>query len=190
MNYWVNEKWNVHEIPWVSDIYYHFHFSIFATLFLLIFSFFLIKEIFHFPIMQYTNFSLQTKCRRVNKHFDVHLRRIRYVHFSRIIENTRPMGEEVDGWIVYSPPESAFPDWCTSNVSTFLYLYLNLACKQICFPPRKMYKYEKGKYKKQEFELILSIDDNIQYSWFPTFYYSKLSESLKRFSFSKKIIKC
>ena len=37
---------------------------------------------------------------------------------------------------VYFPPESAsFP--LINNMITFPYLYLDLACKQLCFPPRK-----------------------------------------------------
>ena len=36
------------------------------------------------------------------------------------------------------------------NESTFPHLYLDLACKQLCFPPRKRYKQEKKNYTKHD----------------------------------------
>ena len=48
--------------------------------------------------------------------------------FCRKMEGTGPMREEMDGKVVYFPPESAFPLWFFSDVSTFSYLYLYLAC--------------------------------------------------------------
>ena len=60
--------------------------------------------------------------------------------FCRKTERTRPMREAMDGKVVYFPPESAFRLWFFNNVSTFPYLYLDLACKQLCFPPRRRYK--------------------------------------------------
>ena len=43
----------------------------------------------------------------------------------------------MDGKDVYLPPETAFPLSLTSDVSFFPYLYFDLACKQLCFPPKK-----------------------------------------------------
>ena len=60
--------------------------------------------------------------------------------FCRMMERTHPMREEMDGKVVYFPRESAFGLCCFNNVSTFPYLYLDLTCKQLCFPPRKRYK--------------------------------------------------
>ena len=47
------------------------------------------------------------------------------------------MSGEMDGKIVYFPPESAFLTLMHSLESTFPYLYLDLAGKQFCFPPGK-----------------------------------------------------
>ena len=68
--------------------------------------------------------------------------------FCRKMEKARPMREEMDGKVVYFPPESAFWLSCCNLSSTFPYLYLDLACKQSCFPPRKWYKWEKWKYRR------------------------------------------
>ena len=66
-------------------------------------------------------------CRRGNNHFDVHFRRIGLVPFLSKDGNDA-VREGRNGWkSVYFPPESA----------SFPYLYLDLACKQLCFPPGK-----------------------------------------------------
>ena len=52
------------------------------------------------------------------------------------MEGPRHMREEMDGKVVYFPPESAFPLWFFKVVSTFPYLYLDVACKQL-FPAKK-----------------------------------------------------
>ena len=58
--------------------------------------------------------------------------------FCRKMEKARPMREEMDGKVVYFPPESAFLSFdAVPLVSTFPYLYLDLACKKLCFPPEK-----------------------------------------------------
>ena len=58
--------------------------------------------------------------------------------FCRKLENERPMREEMDGKVVYFPPESAFFIFdAILLVSTFPFLYLDLACKKLCFPPGK-----------------------------------------------------
>ena len=60
--------------------------------------------------------------------------------FCRKTEKTRPMREAMDGKVVYFQPESAFRLWSFNNESTFPYLYLDLACKQLGFPPRTRHK--------------------------------------------------
>ena len=65
----------------------------------------------------------------------------------RKLETTRPMREHMDEKVVNSPPKSAFQIWYTGAVKTFPYLYLDLACKQLCFPWRKRYEYVKWKCK-------------------------------------------
>ena len=48
------------------------------------------------------------------------------------------MMEEMDRKVVYFPPESAFLTLMLYlSKSTFPYLYIDLACKQLCFPPGK-----------------------------------------------------
>ena len=57
--------------------------------------------------------------------------------FCRKMEKARPMREEMDGKVVYFPPESALLPLIILFDSTCPYLYLDLACKQLCFPPGK-----------------------------------------------------
>ena len=49
------------------------------------------------------------------------------------MKKARPIREEIDGKVVYFPPEF-FPYF---PPNTFPYLNLDLACKQLCFPPGK-----------------------------------------------------
>ena len=53
--------------------------------------------------------------------------------FRREVEGTRPMREEMDGKFVHFSPEWAFQLWFFSDLSTFPYLYLELACKHLCW---------------------------------------------------------
>ena len=56
----------------------------------------------------------------------------------RKMEKARQMREEMDGKAVYFPPDSAYSDFDVIHLdSTFPYLYLDLASKQLCFPPGK-----------------------------------------------------
>ena len=58
--------------------------------------------------------------------------------FCRMMEKARPMREKMNGKVVYFPPESAFLSFDgIPLVSTFPYLYLDVACKQLCFPSGK-----------------------------------------------------
>ena len=77
-------------------------------------------------------------CRRGNNHFDVHFRRIGpYFFLSKDGKDAVREGRNGQKG-VYFPIESAsfFFDK-QYDESTFPYLYLDLACKQLCFPPRK-----------------------------------------------------
>ena len=77
-------------------------------------------------------------CRRGNNHFDVHFQRIGpYLFLSK--DGKDPVREGRNGRKgVYLPPESAsFPFDKYYDYSTFPYLYLDLACKQLCSPPKK-----------------------------------------------------
>ena len=55
--------------------------------------------------------------------------------FCRKMEKARFMREEMGWKVVHFPPEMALLLWCFNFQSTFSYLYLDLACKQFCFPP-------------------------------------------------------
>ena len=83
-------------------------------------------------------YNCKRNCRRGNKRFDVHLWRIRTVHFLSKDEKGASY-EGTDGWNsclfparVGTPTFDAIP-----FDSAFPYLYLDLACKQLCFPPGK-----------------------------------------------------
>ena len=58
--------------------------------------------------------------------------------FCRKMEKARPMMEEMDGKVVFFPARVGFSNVDVTLLdSTFPYLYLDLACKQLCFPPGK-----------------------------------------------------
>ena len=77
-------------------------------------------------------------CRRGNNHFDVNFRRIGpYFFLSKDGKDAVREGRNGRKG-VYFPPESAsFPLINNMLKSTFPYLYLDLACKQLSLPPRK-----------------------------------------------------
>ena len=57
--------------------------------------------------------------------------------FCRKMEKTRSVKEEMDGKVFISRQSRHFWLWCDDLWSTFPYLFLDLAGKQLCFPPRK-----------------------------------------------------
>ena len=57
--------------------------------------------------------------------------------FRRKMEKTRSMKEEIDGKVFISLQNRHFSLYSYYDYSIFPYLYLDLACKQLCFPPRK-----------------------------------------------------
>ena len=92
--------------------------------------------------------------------------------FCRKMEKARSMRKEMDGKAVYFPPCRHFDFDAVFYKSTSLYLYIDLACKQLCFPPGKGIdrKNESTKDTIVDSRFLyrfLSNDDNIQYSWFP-----------------------
>ena len=111
---------------------FHFNFPHFYFIFTL-----LIKEILRsFHLWSILLPRLWTTCRRGNKRFDVHLRRIRTVHFlSKVGKGASYDGR--DGWkSCLFPARVGISDFDVILFnSTFPYLYLDLACKQLCFPP-------------------------------------------------------
>ena len=62
--------------------------------------------------------------------------------FCRKMEKVRPMREEKNGMerLFISRHSRHFDSDAVIYKSTFQYLYLDLACKQLCFPPGKRYK--------------------------------------------------
>ena len=109
--------------------------------------------------------------------------------FCRLMERTGPMREAMDERFVYFPPESAFRLCCFNNVSTFPYLYLDLTCKQLRFPPRRRYKQEKWKYKKRGDIIILEYWWYYPVLWIPFVVLLETVKTSNWYSFSKKIIK-
>ena len=60
--------------------------------------------------------------------------------FRRKMERTHPMREKMDGQMYFSR-QIRHPSFAVVFLKVFFHcLYLDLACKQSCFPPREMYK--------------------------------------------------
>ena len=58
--------------------------------------------------------------------------------FCRKMEKARPMREEMDGKVVFFPARVGTLTFDAILFdSTFPYLYFDMACKQLCFPPGK-----------------------------------------------------
>ena len=77
----------------------------------------------------------------------------------------RRVYEGRDGWkSCFFLPELAFQIRCISNVSTFTYLYLDLARKQLYFPPKKGIKRRNEITRTKEFWsfILEGTDDDIQ----------------------------
>ena len=104
--------------------------------------------IFHrfFPMenLFYLLFLLLLLCRRGNDHFDVSFWWIKLVPFPSKDGKDAVYEGRNGGRGVYFLPESAVFLYFFKTV--FPYLYPELECKQICFPPTKGYKQEKRKY--------------------------------------------
>ena len=82
------------------------------------------------------------------KQFDVHFQRIKSFHF------LSKEGFTVFLWGMNWMERCLFPardgilTLMFNGENVYPYLYLDLACKQLCFPPRKRYELEKRKYQK------------------------------------------
>ena len=79
-------------------------------------------------------------CRRENKHFDVHFQRIGPVRFPSKDGKRRFIREEMHGNVFISRQSRHFSFENYMIKVLFSTLYIDLACKQLCFPPRKGYK--------------------------------------------------
>ena len=79
-----------------------------------------------------------------------------------MMEKARPMMEEMDGKVVHFPPESVVSNFDVILLdSTFPYLYLDLACKQLCFQPGKGINRRNESTEDTSFYLLWSTDDSI-----------------------------
>ena len=106
--------------------------------YLFLIHFLYLRKHFSFPIYGIFLYNCKQRCRRGNKHFDVHLWRIRIVHFlSKDGEDASYEGR--DGWksCLFPARVGTFTFDAILFDSTFPYLYFDLACKQLCFPPGK-----------------------------------------------------
>ena len=81
------------------------------------------------------------------------------------MEKTRPMKEEMDGKVFISSLVGISAFDVSFYKSTFLYLYLDLACQKSCFPPRKRYEWEKWKYQNTIFVSTDDINQSISFSY-------------------------
>ena len=137
-----------------SCISYFILFSLFSILSYFIFLSQLTKLV-------YQDCKQHVTCQRGNKRFDVHLRRIRTVHFlSKDGKGASYDGR--DGWKSCLFPAKV--GICNFDVilldSTFPYLYLDLACKQLCFPPGKGIN-RRNESTRHNFFFWWSTDDSI-----------------------------
>ena len=101
--------------------------------------------------------------------------------FCRMMEKARPIREEMDGKVVYFPPESAFWLRCSNLQSTFSSLYLDLACNQLCFPPGEGINRRNESTDLEPLLSLCSTDDINQYWYFH--YYKTVKQ---QFDFSSK----
>ena len=69
----------------------------------------------------------------------------RYI-FRRKMKKTRSVKEEMEGKLFISRQSRHSSIVIIMIKVLFPTLYVYLACKHLCFPPRKRYKYEKRKY--------------------------------------------
>ena len=149
---WTWKWWFNVVLDWSHEFYILFYFFIFSF-----YSFY-----FPFPIKEISIIRLQTTCRRGNRRFDVHLRRIRTVHFLSK-EGKGVSYDGRDGWKSFLfPARVGISNFDVILLdSTFPYLYLDLACKQLCFPPGKGINRRNESTEDTIFYLLKSTDDNI-----------------------------
>ena len=103
-------------------------------------------------------------CRRGNKHFVVRLRRIGSVHFLSK-DGKGASYEGRDGWkSCLFPARVGISDFDVIMLKVlFPNLYLDLACKQFCFPAGKGINRRNESTKRQVLLFFCSTDDNTQY---------------------------
>ena len=69
------------------------------------------------------------RCRRGNKHFDIHFRRVRSVHFPSK-DGKNASYDEMDGKVFISARVGISAFDVAFQKSNFRYLYFDLACEQ------------------------------------------------------------
>ena len=109
------------------------------SIFIFLINFLKLRKYFSFFHLRNILYNCKQRCRRGNKHFDVHLWRIRTAHFLSK-EGKGASYEGRDGWkgCLFPARVGTLSFDAILFDSTFPYLYFDLACKQFCFPPGKV----------------------------------------------------
>ena len=77
--------------------------------------------------------------------------------------------EEMDGKVVFFPARVGISNFDVMPLdSTFQYLYLDLASKQLCFPPGKGINRKNESTEDTNFIYCKSTDDNLPVLYFPS----------------------
>ena len=92
----------------------------------------------------------------------------------RKMQMIRRVRQKMEGKIFHSCQSRNFAFVDNIIKVLFLTFCLELACTQLCFPPMKCIKRRNESTMKEVLLVFLSTENKIQYSWFTTFYNSKL----------------
>ena len=101
----------------------------------------------YFPFRE-KNYLCNVRCWRRKRHFDIPFWRNRSICFRWSMERTRPMRKKLDEKVFVSRESWHLRFDVLLHKSFFSYLYFDLACKHLCFLPRKSCEHEKRKCLK------------------------------------------
>ena len=144
-------------MKWSKGVDYLYYLKSCISIFFLI-HFLKLRKYFPFSIYGIFLYNCKQRCRRGNKHFDVHLWRIRTVHFlSKDGKGASYEGRV--GWKGCLFPARVGTLTFDAKLfdSTFPYLYFDLACQQLCFPPGESINRRNESTTSELFENIFGI---------------------------------